>query len=125
MSDRMFIINGTAIKANGTIASPLLPPTSRYYGLETVEFTSPGRKTVSYLRRRFLPRLDRFDLLQYHVVSEGERLDNIAVRYLGDPEQFWRICDANNTLSPFELTLKTGRKIRITLPEGIRGTRYA
>ena len=35
---------------------------------------------------------------------QGDRLDNIAARYLGDPEQFWRICDANGAMRPDELT---------------------
>ncbi len=24
--------------------------------------------------------------------SEGDRLDNVAAKYIGDPEQFWRVC---------------------------------
>ena len=27
---------------------------------------------------------------------QGERLDNVAAQYLGDPTLFWRLCDANN-----------------------------
>ena len=49
------------------------------------------------------------------------RLDNLAAEYLGDPEQFWRICDANGVLRPDELTDTIGRRIRITLPDGIPG----
>lgn len=65
--------------------------TSRYYGLETAEFMTAAGKTVKYVRRRLLPAAERFALLQEHVVSQGDRLDNITARYLGDPEQFWRI----------------------------------
>jgi hypothetical protein len=54
-------------------------------------------------------------------VTQGERLDIIAATYLGDPEQFWRICDANNAMRPDELTETPGRQLRITLPEGIQG----
>jgi hypothetical protein len=57
-----------------------------------------------------------------HTVTQGERLDNIAAQYLGDPEQFWRICDANAVLRPDELTDTTGRRIRITMPAGIPAT---
>jgi len=60
-------------------------------------------------------------LLQEHTVIEGERLDNITAQHLGDPEQFWRVCDANNAIRPTELTDSPGRRIRITLPEGIQG----
>jgi hypothetical protein len=96
------------------------PPTSRYYGLATVMMeASDGRKTV-YLQRRFVPQPERFELLQEHLVTQGERLDNITALYLGDPEQFWRLCDANRVLHPVELE-QLGRRLRITLPEGVPG----
>ena len=79
-------------------------------------------RTIVYLRRRFVPPPERFALLQEHVVTQGDRLDNIAAHYLGDPEQFWRICDANRAMRPDELTETIGRRLRITLPEGIPGT---
>ena len=72
-----------------------------------------------YLRRRFVPSPERFELLTEHSVTEGERLDNITAQYLGDPEQFWRICDANGAIRPDELTETAGRRLRITLPEGL------
>ena len=56
---------------------------------------------------------------------EGERLDIIAAQHLGDPEQFWRLCDANGAMRPDELTETVGRRLRITLPEGIPGPRNA
>jgi hypothetical protein len=95
--------------------------TSRYYGTKTSEFETADAKRVVYLRRRFCPAPERFELLFEHTVSEGERLDHLAAEYLGDPEQFWRICDANNAIAPEELTDETGRRLRITLPEGIPG----
>ena len=96
------------------------PITSRYYSAEMAELVS-SEKTIVYLRRRFVPSPDRFQLLQLHTVTEGERLDNITAKYLGDPEQFWKVCDANNAMRPEELTETVGRQIRITLPEGITG----
>jgi hypothetical protein len=57
--------------------------------------------------------------LQEHRVQQADRLDNIAARYLGDPEQFWRLCDANGVLRPEALIETIGNRIRITLPEGI------
>jgi len=95
---------------------------SRYYGIATVTLETQDGKQIVYLRRRFVPAPERFDLLLEHTVSEGERLDNIAALYLGDAEQFWRLCDANNVLQPGTLTETPGRKLRITLPEGIVGT---
>ena len=52
---------------------------------------------------------------------QGERLDNIAAQYLGDPTLFWRLADANGAMRPEELTETVGRKLRITMPEGITG----
>ena len=98
-----------------------LPPTSRYYSVGTATLETAGGKTIIYLRRRFVPAVDRFALLQEHVVTQGERLDNITATYLGDPEQFWRVCDANAAMRPEELTETVGRRLRITLPEGIPG----
>ncbi len=101
------------------------PPTSRYYGIETTTFEKENGETTVYLKRRFVPPSNRFALLQYHTFTEGERLDNITHQYMGDPEQFWQICDANNVMNPDELTDTVGRKIRITLPEGIPGNNDA
>ena len=97
------------------------PFTSRYYGIETAQFETAGGKTVVYVRRRFVPQPERFALLQEHTVTQGERLDNITALYLTDPEQFWRVCDANRAMRPDELTETIGRRLRITLPEGIPG----
>lgn len=97
------------------------PPTSRYHAISTARLTTASGKTLVYLRRRFVPPPERFALLQEHLVTEGERLDAIAARYLGDAEQFWRICDANGAIRPEELIETVGRRLRITLPEGIPG----
>ena len=96
-------------------------PTSRYYGIETTMLETPEGKVVIYLRRRFVPSPERFALLQEHVVKQNERLDNVTAQYLGDPEQFWRVCDGNGAMRPEELTETIGRRLRITLPEGIPG----
>jgi hypothetical protein len=97
------------------------PITSRYYQVEMATLETPDGKTVVYLRRRFVPDPGRFSLLQEHTVTEGERLDNITAQYLGDPEQVWRVVDANNAMRPEDLTAEPGRALRITLPEGIPG----
>ena len=97
------------------------PPTSRYATVEATTFTDARGRVVVHLRRRFCPPPERFELLTEHVVAKGERLDHIADRYLDDSEQFWRICDANRALRPDELTETPGRRLRITLPDGIPG----
>lgn len=102
-----------------TTRSLLFPPTSRYHNIETATLETADGKEIVYLKRRFVPAPDRFTLLQEHQVVEGDRLDNITARYLSDPLQFWRICDANTAMNPPELTAEIGRRLRITLPEGI------
>jgi hypothetical protein len=96
------------------------PPTSRYYGVEIAKLAEADGEQTPYLRRRFLPDSRRFALLREHVVTDGERMDLIAARELGDAEAFWRICDANDAMRPEDLAL-VNRRLRITLPEGIPG----
>jgi len=103
------------------LKTSLFPPTSRYAGIDTKTIETAAGLVIIYLKRRFLPSPDNFSLLQEHVVTQGERLDNVTARYVGDPEQFWRICDANGAMRPQELTETIGRRLRITLPEGIPG----
>jgi|SRR5215211_6090162 len=93
----------------------MFPVTSRYYGIEKAEFTAADGKKYPYLRRRFLPNTAG-TVLAEHTVTQGERLDNITARYLGDPEQFWRLCDANGARHPDELTAEIGRRLRIPMP---------
>lgn len=105
-----------------TLTATLFPPSSRYHGLDVAVLTPAGGiEPVVYLRRRFVPPPERFATLQEHLVTQGERLDTITARFLGDPEQFWRLCDANRALRPQELTETLGRRLRITLPEGVPG----
>jgi hypothetical protein len=110
-----------ALLQPASMQQTLFPPTSRYHGIETATLQTGAGETVVFMRRRFLPSPDDLSLLQEHVVSDGDRIDNIAALHLGDPEQFWRICDANRAMRPDELTEVVGRRLRITLPAGIAG----
>jgi len=101
------------------------PPTSRYYGLETATLVGPDGVEHVYLKRRFVPPPERFALLLEHLVRPGERLDNITAEHLDDPEQFWRIADANRAMRPEELVERPGRRLRITLPDGVPGNSNA
>ncbi len=107
------------ISGTGTQSSPF-GPTSRYAGIEIAKWTRPDGTEAPYLRRRFILPPEAYALLQEHTVVQGERLDLLAARYLGDPEQFWRICDANAALDPASLEMQ-GEILRITLPAGVPG----
>jgi hypothetical protein len=109
-----------AMLAQTTLATTAFAPGSRYFGLGSETIVVEGR-TIVYVLRRFVPPPERFALLQEHVVTQAERLDNITAHYLGDPTLFWRLCDANRAMLPAELTETVGRKLRITMPDGISG----
>ena len=99
----------------------MFDPNSRYYTIETVQLTltdSDGQpRKLAYKRRRFIPSMEGVVTMVEHPVAHGDRLDNITARYLGDPLQFWRICDANNSLRPDDLTEEAGATIRIAMPK--------
>src|SRR5215204_2085777 len=96
----------------------MFEPTSRYYDIETARMTvGEGEpRVISYKRRRIIPSGETMTTLGEHTVTQGDRLDNLAARYVGDPEHFWRICDANDVLRPEELTEEIGWIIKIGLP---------
>ena len=98
-------------------------PNSRYYGLETKILESKNHKKHVFVKRRFIAQPEAFELLQEHRVSQDDRLDNITHQYLGDAEQFWRICDANAVMHPNKLTEEIGNIIKITMPEGMSGSK--
>jgi len=97
----------------------MFEPTSRYANLEnatlTVMDTDGQPRVLVYKRRRFVPSSAGMTTLLEHTFVQGDRLDNITARYLGDPTQFWRVCDANGVLQPAELE-EVGQVIRIALP---------
>jgi len=94
----------------------MLDPRSRYYALETAQFTLLDGRTVAYKRRRFLPQGKDLPVLREITVTQGDRLDLITARTLGNPELFWQVCDANNAMNPVALTAEPGRSLYIPLP---------
>jgi hypothetical protein len=95
----------------------MFEPTSRYYNVQTVSRTQPDGRIVAYKRRRFLPRGDSLLVLAELSVGQGERLDVLTARALGDPEQFWRVCDANNAMYPPDLIAEPGQRLRVPVPQ--------
>lgn len=103
------------------MATAPVPPASRYAGIEVVVLVEADGHEVAHLRRRFCPQPEALGLLGEHVVLAGERLDVVAARELGDPEQFWRLADANRAVRPDTLTEVPGRRLRVCAPEGFPG----
>jgi hypothetical protein len=83
---------------------------SRYANVGTDEITAANGRVIPYKKVRFIPETKA---QMGHIVGQGERLDHIAQRYYRDPERFWRICDANRTLWPEDLTANAGHTILI------------
>lgn len=94
----------------------MFDPLSRYAPIEDATLTLPDGRTVAYKRRRLLPRGSSLQPLAHVTVAPSDRLDLIAARTLGDPEHFWRICDANDALDPAELE-RPARRLTIPLPQ--------
>jgi len=94
-------------------------PSSRYYGTGVEQITLPSGTVVSYLSRRIIPPSSVYTQTQKYSVVAGDRLDNLAARFLGDPILFWMIADANGVEDANELTAEPGRVILIPLVSGI------
>lgn len=96
-------------------------PASRYARVGTTQLTTAAGRTVVYLRRRMAPQPEALATAGERAVVDGDRPDTVAGRLLGDPTQFWRLCDANVVFVPRELTTEPGRVLRVPLPEGVPG----
>lgn len=98
-------------------------PTSRYITTDVATTSVPdgtgGLREVRYLRRRFPPPPSTLQKLAEHPIARGDRLDLVTARYLGDPTQFWRVCDANLVIHPDELVARDriGEQLRIPVPQ--------
>lgn len=93
---------------------------SRYHGLETLNYRRADGADIAYVSRRFIADGRRLAIALETSVGAEDRLDQIAARHLGDPLLFWRICDANNALSPWELVMRPGESLRIPVPDFLR-----
>jgi hypothetical protein len=79
----------------------MFAPGSRYERVPEADYLDAGGRTRPYkLLRPFPPAAPA---RQVHELADGERLDLVANRFYGDPEQFWRICDANRHPRPDDL----------------------
>jgi hypothetical protein len=80
----------------------MFAPNSRYYTVPVDQLTLADRSRVSVVR---FPVRTPPALIGYHRREEGQRLDLMAGFYLKDATAFWRICDANQALSPHALAV--------------------
>jgi nucleoid-associated protein YgaU len=113
----------TAFLQLGLVPPVTFPTDSRYYGFSTLTYTTPAGVSVTYLSRRIIPQpgAPNYATVATHTVVQGDRLDLIAAKYLGDPLLFWLLCDANGAMRPGDLVATLGTTISITMPQGIPG----
>jgi nucleoid-associated protein YgaU len=106
------------------VVPPVTFPTdSRYYGFKVQQYTAPNGQVIAYLARRIVPQpgAPNFATINQYTVRQGDRLDLIAAKYLGDPLMAWLICDANGAIRPHDLVATPGRTLAITTPQGVPG----
>jgi len=128
-----------ALIAAGAVPANTFPPNSRYASTPILAHDpglrdggsvggvsdGDGRPPIPYLGRRLVPQTADMASLGEHSVASGDRLDNLASAYLGDPELWWRIADANLAAHPDGLTAIVGRRLKIPAPPGMPGVHDA
>jgi nucleoid-associated protein YgaU len=107
----------------GVVPPVTFPTDSRYYGYSVLQYTTPGGQSIPYLSRRVVPQpgAPNYATINQYTVQQGDRLDLIAAKYLGDPLVAWLICDANGAMKPHDLVATPGRVLAITTPQGVPG----
>ena len=74
---------------------------SRYASAATETVPDTRGRTVTVV---LPPPPPAQSLLGTHVLRQGERLDLLAAKYLGDPAGYWRIAAQNDAMLPEALT---------------------
>jgi hypothetical protein len=87
--------------------------TSRYASIADAAYRDASGKRFSY---KILRLISTSPTLLVHTVVQHDRLDLLANTFHGDPEQFWRICDANLAMRPDDL-LRVGFQLQIPLAQ--------
>lgn len=85
---------------------------SRYESVATAVHTDSNGRQIPY---KLLRVTQDAPSIQIHSVRQADRLDRVAFTYYDDPQQFWRICDANRAMKPDELLDVIGRRLSIAI----------
>ena len=97
--------------------SEFFPPNSRYYSVPLRKRVRADGTVETFVGRRIIPAMERYRALDRHRTIDDDRIDNVAAAAFGDPELYWRICDANAAMPPNDLVAETGKTILIPRSE--------
>lgn len=92
------------------------PVNSRYHGIQLRSRTAPDGTIETFVGRRIIPAMERYRALDRRRTLNNDRIDGVAADSFGDPELYWRICDANGEAEPANATEPTNRLLVIPLP---------
>lgn len=89
----------------------MITRSSRYRREDVYPSRDPGRAELPI--NGVSPHVPgELEVRREHRVVAGERLDQLAERYYGDPLLYWLICDANSAIFPEDLMVP-GRVLKI------------
>lgn len=91
-------------------------PSSRYANVPTRRYVAPDGREIVYVAARILPAPERLAPMTIHRVEQAERVDLLGARYYGDPEQYWRICDANRVDWPPQAGVQADERLVVPMP---------
>ena len=105
-----------------SVAPVALPLKAKLIG-DAARVIITGLVVAGVLARRIVPQpgAPNYATVAQHTVKQGDRLDLLAAKYLGDPLIFWLICDANGAIRPNQLIETPGSILNITMPQGVPG----
>lgn len=76
---------------------------SRYKDLTTYESTDSRGRKVKVVA---VPNAPNKSILGYHALKQGQRIDHLASKYTNDEAGFWRIAEANDSMTAEAITEK-------------------
>jgi hypothetical protein len=89
---------------------------SRYAGQPMRERSTRAGRRIVYVLPRLVPAPEALQAAARQVVTDSDRLDTLAFRYLGAPEAWWLIADANRAMHPEGVLATPGAEVVIPLP---------
>lgn len=89
---------------------------SRYAGQVPLVYEAPAGPPIRWIAPRVLPDPDAIAPTFAYPVTDSDRIDLLAWRFLGAPTLSWRIADANRAMHPGSLPGAPGGSIAIPVP---------